>query len=104
MDATTNTWRIHCRWLVELDGIVVAGLADPQFVDMFWCSWRVVPWPNDRVDSNAVLSGPFWDVFPRLTFRSNTTEAVVRALPAASHSHESALPRGRVTIRGLPVE
>ena len=42
----TNYGR-NCGWYVEVEGRKIARLSDPEFVDMFWDSYRLEPLTDD---------------------------------------------------------
>jgi hypothetical protein len=93
-----DLYRSGGRWAVERDGRLVAELADPRFVEMFWFSWAVVPTAADPAERAAVLTPEYWtpDLLPRTKFRSLDFGHVASAWWAGE-----GLRDGRLLIRGL---
>jgi len=59
------------KWSVELNGEVVAILVEPQYEEMFWTSYRVVPSTDDAVLKEELFSDRFWkEEFLSLAFRN----------------------------------
>jgi hypothetical protein len=85
------------RLRVEIDGRPVAHLDAPEYVDMFWQSWRITPTTADPALAADLLREQFWlDDSSRWTFRSR---ALGLAAPGPLVS-EFVAP-ARVSLRGL---
>ena len=85
---------------MEIDGEKIAELVEPNYVDMFWYSYRIIPIDNSVVGSDAVYDNGFWNCHGRLSFRNKEFGILVTAFPAAS----PLLPDKRVVMRGLYIE
>lgn len=69
------------NWNVELDGKVVAILAEPQYEDQFWTSYRVIPMTDDPDLKEQLCSKKFWER-EALVFRCCATELIAaNAIP-----------------------
>ncbi|MBI1246673.1 hypothetical protein GC197_02370 [bacterium] len=84
-------------WYVEIDDQKIAELVDPEYVEMFWDAYRIVPIDCPLANSCDFHSPEFWDGFDEMTFRSKKFGVVVSAFPAATPLS----PGGRVLMRGL---
>lgn len=87
----------NCGWYVEVDNQKIAELVEPEFVEMFWDAYRIVPIDCPPANLVDFYSSEFWDAFGKLTFRSKEFGVVVSAFPAATPLS----PDGRVLMRGL---
>jgi hypothetical protein len=64
--------RRYFAWCVEVDGQTVAWLVDPEWDDMFWTSYRVVPAGTDDAWRAKVLTEDFWrNTNPVIRYREN---------------------------------
>jgi hypothetical protein len=83
---------------VELDGECVAVLTDPQFFDMFWTSFHVVPVMDDPVERMRISTDRGWWHQNKLVFRNRLLDEIVEiAFVVGDVFTES----GRVILRGL---
>ena len=82
-------------WFVELDGNVLAELDDPQWVDMFWCSYAVhVRAPEHEP---TVYSDEAWNACTFVLRNRRTREIAPNAFAGGT----PVIRDGRVTMRGL---
>lgn len=84
--------------VVERAGVPVARLDDPQFLEMFWFTWRITP----LVERPDVRAAAFWtmDDLPKTAFRCpETGEAATPPLWSMSDP----ICQGRLLLRGAYV-
>lgn len=87
-------------WCVEVEGQTVAWLVDPQWEDMFWASYRVVPVGTDDVWRAKVQTEDFWrHNEPVIRFRDDGW--VHPYTFPGGQFHRDARGRLRVTMRSL---
>jgi hypothetical protein len=94
--AILQRYRTEQQWFVERDGVRVAYLRAPEFVEMFWMSYEVVPLSNDPAERARVLSPDFWNL--ELLANTQFVSGVFGHTAAAFWSH---FESGRLTMRGL---
>ena len=85
-------------WLVERNGRTVALLTDPQYIEMFWNSWRLEPLTDDPQERQAVFSAAYLVSRSR---RSNDLpqSRVFKSLPTPPSLLTSEM--SRLVMRGL---
>jgi hypothetical protein len=83
-------------WYLEHQGVPIAVLAEPRWVEMFWVAYRIEPTSDDPKASEMLRSEQFWDscdyAFRNRGFRE---EVIDRAFGNRGPQPDE------VTVRGL---
>jgi hypothetical protein len=101
----TNYGR-ECGWYVEIDDRKVARLADPQWEDMFWVTYRLEPLTGDPKERAMLYSAEFWHSC-KAAFRNCEFNEVAPFAFAGGSPVELAtrlMETGRLSMRGLYLE
>ncbi|MEM7151604.1 MAG: hypothetical protein AAF799_02135 [Myxococcota bacterium] len=96
LDEVRSDYGRQYGWFVERNGTPIAILLDPQWVDMFWDSYRVHPVPGSNLP-DMIYTAELWHAGD-LVYRNRATGEVVGAWAGG------ALPTRddpRVVMRGL---
>jgi hypothetical protein len=98
-------WTTHLNvtptgfWILECFGEPVALLTEPECMDMFWCSYRLIPLTEDTEILTRLYSEEFWNEMEGFVWRERDSGKVA---PHAFPSGGFELPTtGRVSMRGL---
>ena len=95
MEIINSDYGRRAGWLVEHGGQTIGTLADPEFSDMFWESYRLKPSPTTAASLETLIDSNWWRNAP-LSFRNERFDTVVSTALCAGLNRD-----GRIVMRGL---
>jgi hypothetical protein len=90
----------NAGWVVEWEGREIAVLTEPEFVDMFWESYRIESHVEDKDERCRILTDKDWWLanLSGLTFRNREfNDVALSAFPAG----DVFTVKGRIIMRAL---
>ncbi|MFK8010185.1 MAG: hypothetical protein AB8H03_27775 [Saprospiraceae bacterium] len=87
------------EWFIEYQGKVIGKLIEPEFDDMFWVSYQLIP--SNEETQNILSNITLWNQC-QFQFRNKTTgNYAPNAIIAAQHLVSNKMTDKRISMRAL---